>query len=142
MSHDRPHFGLRVAQLAAIGALIGGVFDASITQLLPHHTAFLGATDNQVAAPTAELLLLMLRTLGIALVGVGAGALTLLEAWRRGAASWTAMTAAGMLLLVEGFNAIAIRRVGSPLYLGPAAIVLMAVVGVALALKDRQRHAP
>jgi hypothetical protein len=123
-----------LAQLGAGGAALGGVFDTFVSRLLPHHEAFLGAPPVQIPAATADLVLLLLRTVGFALVAVGLGALALLAVWRRGGPPWSALAAAGIVALAEGTNAWAIRRVGSPLFFGPLAFALLTVAGVALVL--------
>ena len=132
-----PTVGYRLAQLGAAGAALGGLVDALVPTLLPHHETHLGVAPNGATPATASLVLLLLHTLGVALIAVGVGALALLAEWRRGGARSSAIVAAGIVLLAEGMNAWAIRRVGSPLYLGPLACALLVAVGVAMAVARR-----
>jgi hypothetical protein len=127
--------GYRLAQLGAAGAALGGLVDAFVPRLLPHHELFLGVAPSHATPATATLVLLLLHTLGVALVAMGVGALALLAAWRQSGIRWTALTAAVVVLLAEGMNAWAIRQVGSPLFIGPLVCVMLVVVGVALALR-------
>ena len=130
--------GYRIAQLGAVGAALGGVFDAFVPTLLPHHEAYLGVPPGGATPATASLVLLLLHTLGVALIAVGVGALALLANWRRDGARSSAIAAAGIVLLAEGMNSWAIRRVGSPLFIGPLACVLLVVGGVAMALRRQE----
>ncbi|HSJ62410.1 MAG TPA: hypothetical protein VK922_00770 [Gemmatimonadaceae bacterium] len=130
--------GYRLAQVGAGGVALGGLFDLFVSRLLPHHEAFLGIGPGEAPPATAALLLLLLRTLGIALVAVGVGALALLAAWRRAGLRWAGVAAAGMVLFAEGANAWAIRRVGSPLYLGPLVCALLVGAGVSIAATGRR----
>lgn len=129
--------GYRLAQLGAVGAAVGGLVDALVPTLLPHHELYLGIPPGGATPATASLVLLLLHTLGVALIAAGLGALALLAEWRRGGARSSAIVAAGIVFLAEGMNAWAIRRVGSPLYLGPLACALLVVVGVAMAVGRR-----
>ena len=131
--------GYRIAQLGAVGTALGGVFDSLVRTLLPHHEAYLGVAPGGATPATASLVLLLLHTLGVALIAVGVGALALLANWRRDGARSSAITAAAIVLLAEGMNAWAIRRVGSPLYVGPLACALLVVGGVAMAVGPRDR---
>ncbi|HSJ62419.1 MAG TPA: aminopeptidase [Gemmatimonadaceae bacterium] len=124
--------GYRLAQLGAAAAVIGGAFDLFVPRLLSHHETFLAVAPRAAPAPTAALVLLLLHTLGAALVAVGLGALALLAASRRSGLRWPALAAAGTVLLAEGMNAWAIRRVGSPLYVGPLLSALLVMVGVSM----------
>ena len=130
--------GYRLAQLGAVGAALGGVFDALVPTLLPHHEAYLDVARGGATPATASLVLLLLHTLGVALFAVGVGALALLANWRREGTRSSAIAAAAIVLLAEGMNAWAIRRVGSPLYVGPFACVLLVVVGVAMAVRRQE----
>ena len=132
--------GYRLAQLGAAGAALGGLVDAFVPRLLPHHEVFLGVAPSQATPATAMLVLLLLHTLGVALVAVGVGALALLAAWRQSGIRWTAVTAAVVVVLAEGMNAWAIRRVGSPLFIGPLVCAMLVVVGVALAVRADARR--
>jgi hypothetical protein len=127
--------GYRLAQLGAAGAALGGLVDAFVPRLLPHHEVFLGVAPSQATPETAMLVLLLLHTLGVALVAVGVAALALLAAWRQGGPRWTALTAAVVVLLAEGMNGWAIGRVGSLLFIGPLVCAMLVVVGVALAVR-------
>jgi len=133
--------GYRLAQIGAAATALGGVVDAFIPRLLPHHEAFLGVAAGQAPAATATLVLTLLHTLGVALVAVGVGALALLAAWRGGGPRSAATSAALVVLSAEGMNAWAIARVGSVLFLGPVACCLLVVVGVALAIGRDSRRA-
>ena len=126
--------------MSAAAAALGGVVDAFVPRLLPHHEAFLGVASGQASPATAALLLLLLHTLGVALIAVGAGALALLAVWRGGGPRWAAMIAAVVVLVAEGMNAWAIARVGSPLYLGPLGCAVLVVAGVAIALRTDARR--
>ena len=129
--------GYRLAQVGALGTALGGAFDALLPNLLPHHEAYLGVHAGGATAPTASLVLLLLHTLGVALVAVGAGALALLADWHRGGARSSALVAGGMVVIAEGMNAWAIHRVGSPLFLGPLVCAVLVVGGVALGMSAR-----
>ncbi len=135
MSRRTSGIGYRVAQLGAAGAALGGAFDVFVPRLLPHHEAFLGIAPGQASPATTALVLLLLHTLGVALIAVGLGALALLAAWRRTGLGWAALMAAGAVLFAEGANAWAIRRVGSPLFVGPLTCAMFVVVGVTIALR-------
>jgi hypothetical protein len=125
--------GYRIAQLGAAGAALGGTFDLLVPRLLPAHEAFLGVAPGGAPAATTALVLLLLHTLGAALVAVGLAALALLAAWRRTGLRPLAWAAAGLVVLAEGSNALAIARVGSPLFAGPLAFAALVAGGVALA---------
>ena len=107
--------------------------------LLRHHEVYLGVPPDGAAPATSSLVLLLLHTLGVALVAVGIGALALLADWRRSGARARALAAAGMVVLAEGMNAWAIRRVGSPLFLGPLVCLVLVAGGVAVVLLDSRR---
>lgn len=139
MIHPRPGTGYRLAQLAAVGSIIGGVFDLSIGELMPHHEAFLGVAAGGAPPATGALVLLVLNTLGVALATVGALALALLAAWRRHDLRWAAWAAAVGITVAQGMNAWAISRVGSLFFLGPLLFPLLAVGGVAWALRGASR---
>jgi hypothetical protein len=132
----------RLAQLGASLAALGGAFDALVPKLLPHHEAYLGVSAGGAPAATSSLLLLLLHTLGVSLVAVGVGALALLADWRRSGARSSALTAAGMVVLAEGMNAWAIRRVGSPLFIGPLVCMVLVAGGVAMSLQHESTGAP
>lgn len=133
MSRRTFEIGYRIAQLGAAGAALGGALDVFVPRLLPHHEAFLGIAPGQAPPATTALVLLLLHTLGVALLAVGLGALALLAAWRRTGLGWAAQVAAGAVVLAEGTNAWAIGRVGSPLFVGPLACAMLVVVGIAIA---------
>ena len=135
----QPDLGYRLAQLGAAGVALGGAFDALVPRLLPAHEAFLGVAPGRAPRATVALVLLLLHTLGIALIAVGVGALALLSAWRRTGDRRLAGAAAGMVLLAEGPNAWAIARVGSRLFLGPTVLALLVVGGVAAARLAERR---
>jgi hypothetical protein len=128
--------GYRLAQLGAVAAALGGLVDAFVPRLLPHHEAFMGVAAGQAAPATEALVLLLLHTLGVALLATGIGALALLGAWRGGASRWTALSAAIVVVLAEGMNAWAIGQVGSPLFIGPIVCVILLVIGVASELRN------
>lgn len=128
--------GYRLAQLGAVAATLGGVVDALVPKLLPHHEAYLGVAAGQAPPATTALVLLLLHTLGVALAATGIGALALLAAWRGGASRWSALTAATVVVLAEGMNAWAIGQVGSQLFIGPIVCVILLIVGVASELRD------
>ncbi|MEO6524996.1 MAG: hypothetical protein ABIP93_00060 [Gemmatimonadaceae bacterium] len=130
--------GYRLAQVGAAAAALGGLVDALVPRLLPHHEAFLGVAAGAAPPATVTLVLLLLHTLGIALLAMGLGALALLAAWRAGAARWAALSSVLVVVLAEGMNAWAIGKVGSPIFIGPLVCVILVVVGVALELR---RHA-
>lgn len=136
MIHPTPGPGYRLAQLAAMGSIVGGIFDLSIRELMPHHEAFLGVEAGAAPQATGALVLLVLNTLGIALVAVGGMALTLLSAWRRHDLRWAAWAAALGIAVAQGMNAWAISRVGSLFFLGPMLFPLLALGGVGWALRD------
>jgi hypothetical protein len=143
VKHDRAAMvGYRLAQLGASGAVLGGLVDTLVPRLLPHHEAYLGVQPGGASSATTSLVLLLLHTLGVALFAVGIGALALLADWRRGGVRSSAILAAAIVLLTEGMNAWAIRRVGSLLFIGPLAIVLLVVGGVAIALGRGRRALP
>jgi hypothetical protein len=127
--------GYRLAQLGAAAAALGGLVDALVPRLLPHHETFLGVAAGQAPAATSALLLLLLHTLGVALLAMGLGSLALLAAWRGGASRWAAMSAALVVVLAEGMNAWAIAQVGSPIFIGPIICVILLVIGVASELR-------
>lgn len=135
MVHPSPGPGYRLAQLAAVGSILGGAFDLSIRDLMPHHEAFLGVEAGTAPPATGALVLLVLNTLGVALVAVGGMALALLSAWRRDDLRWAAWAAALGIAVAQGMNAWAISRVGSLFFLGPMLFPLLAVGGVAWALR-------
>ena len=135
MSRRTFGIGYRVAQLGAAGAALGGAFDVFLPRLLPHHEAFLGIAPGQAPPATTALVLLLLHTLGVALIAVGLSALALLAAWRRSGSGWAALVAASAVLLAEGTNAWAIHRVGSPFFVGPLACAMLVAVGVTIALR-------
>lgn len=135
MIHPSPGPGYRLAQLAAVGSILGGAFDLSIRELMPHHEAFLGVEAGTAPPATGALVLLVLNTLGVALVAVGGLALALLSAWRRHDLRWAAWAAALGIAIAQGMNAWAISRVGSLFFLGPMLFPLLAVGGVAWALR-------
>ena len=128
--------GYRLAQLGAAAAALGGLVDALVPKLLPHHETFMGVAAGQAPPATAALILLLLHTLGIALLATGLGALALLSAWRGGASRWSALGAAIIVVLAEGMNAWAIGQVGSRLFIGPIVCVILLIVGVASELRD------
>jgi hypothetical protein len=128
--------GYRLAQLGAAAAALGGLVDALVPKLLPHHEAYMGVAAAQAPPATAALVLLLLHTLGVALIATGIGALALLAAWRAGAPRWSALAAAIMVVLAEGMNAWAIGQVGSQLFIGPIVCVILLIVGVASELRD------
>ena len=78
----------------------------------------------------------------MALLAVGIGALALLAAWRRTGARSSAIVAAVIVVLAEGTNAWAIRRVGSLLFLGPLACARLVAGGVALATRHGAHDSP
>jgi hypothetical protein len=127
------NIGYRLAQIGALAAALGGLVDTLVPKLLPHHEAYLGVPPGGATLATSSLLLLLLHTLGAALIAVGIGTLALLAEWRRGGASSSGLVAAGIFLVAEGMNAWAIWRVGSLLFVGPLVCVLLVVGGVALA---------
>jgi hypothetical protein len=133
MSPRATPIGYRLAQLGAAGAALGGTFDLLVSRPLPAHEAFLGVAPGGTPAATAALVVLLLHTLGAALVAVGLAALALLAAWRRTGLRPLAWAAAGIVVLAEGSNALAIARVGSPLFAGPLAFAALVAGGVALA---------
>ena len=136
--HDRRRtIGYRVAQLGAVATALGGSFDALVPKLLRHHEEYLGVAPEAARAATSSLVLLLLHTLGMALVAVGVGALALLAEWRRSGARSSAIAAAGMVTLAEGMNAWTISRVGSPLFVGPLVCMALVVGGVAMLLTAR-----
>ena len=124
--------GYRLAQLGAVGTALGGAGDTLVPKLLPHHETFLGVAPGGASPATVALILMLLHTLGAALFAVGVGALALLAAWRRGGGRSSAIVAAIVVVLAEGTNALAIRRVGSLLFLWPVACALLAAGGVAI----------
>jgi hypothetical protein len=128
--------GYRLAQLGAAAAALGGLVDTLVPRLLPHHEAFMGVAAGQAPEATATLVLLLLHTLGVALLATGLGALALLAAWRGGGSRMTAISAAIVVVMAEGVNAWAIRQVGSPLFLGPLVCVILLIVGVASELRN------
>ena len=128
--------GYRLAQLGAVAAALGGLVDALVPKLLPHHEAFMGVASGESPEATAALVLLLLHTLGVALLATGIGALALLAAWRGGGSRTTAVSAAVIVVLAEGMNAWAIGQVGSPLFLGPIVCVILLIVGVASELRN------
>jgi hypothetical protein len=128
--------GYRLAQLGAAAAALGGLVDALVPRLLPHHEEFMGIAAGQAPPATAALVLLLLHALGVALLATGLGALALLAAWRAGGSRMTALSAAVIVVLAEGMNAWAIGRVGSPLFIGPLVCVILLIVGVASELRN------
>jgi len=130
--------GYRLAQLGAAAAALGGVVDALVPRLLPHHEEFMGVTAGQAPPATAALVLLLLHTLGVALFATGLGALALLSAWRGGGSRMTAVSAAVVVVMAEGMNAWAIARVGSPRFLGPIVCVILLIVGVASEVRNEE----
>ena len=137
----RHDFGYRLAQLGAAGVALGGAFDALVPRLLPAHEAFLGVAPGRAPRAAAALVVLLLHTLGTALIAVGVGALALLGAWRRTGDRRLAGVAVGMVLLAEGANAWAIARVGSRLFLGPLILALLVAGGAATARPAGRRSA-
>ena len=132
--------GTVLARFAALGMILGGLFDLTIRSLLPHHEAFLGVDPGTAPAATAALVLLILNTLGVALAAVGALAFTLFEVWRRQGLAWAGWVAALGITVASGLNALAISRVGSLFFLGPALFALLAPLGVAMAERRRSRQ--
>ena len=132
--------GYRLAQLGAGAAALGGLVDALVPRLLPHHEAFMGVAPGQASPATAMLVLLLLHALGISLLAVGVGALALLATWQRTGFRLAAISAAAIVVLAEVMNAWAIHQVGSLLYLGPLACVVLVVVGVAMSVQDDPKH--
>jgi hypothetical protein len=139
MSSRTIGIGYRLAQLGATAAALGGIVDAFVPRLLPHHETFLGVAAGQAPPASATLVLLLLHTLGVALAATGGGALALLAVWRGGGPRWAALSAASVVLVAEGMNAWAIARVGSLLYLGPLACAMLVAGGVALAIRSDAR---
>lgn len=134
--------GVQMARLAAAGMILGGAFDLSLRQLLPHHEAWLGVGPGGAPPATEALVLLILNVLGAALVSAGAMALVLLELWRRRGIAQAGWAAAVGISVASGLNALAIARVGSVFFIGPALFPLLALGGVALAERGRlRRHA-
>lgn len=129
----RAEVGYRLAQLGACGAALGGLVDSFVPRLLPHHESYLGVAPAEAPAATSALVLLLLHTLGAALVAMGIGALALLADWRRSGTRVSALTAAAIVALAEAMNAWAIWRVGSVLFVGPLACALLVPIGVGLA---------
>lgn len=135
MRHPSPGLGYRLAQLAAVGTILGGLFDALVPRLLPHHEAWLGIEPGTAPPAVEELVLLILGTLGMVLVAAGGMALVLLAVWRRHGIPWAAWGAAGGITLAEGVNAWALSRLGSLFFLGPVLFPFLAVVGVWMSVR-------
>jgi hypothetical protein len=127
--------GYRLAQVGAFAAALGGLVDAFVPRLLPHHEAYLGVAKGGATPATSSLVLLLLHTLGVALLAVGIGSLALLAEWRRTSARSSAIAAAVIVVLAEGMNAWAIGQVGSALFIGPLVCSLLVAGGVALATR-------
>jgi tricorn protease len=125
-----PGPGYRLAQLAAVGSILGGAFDLSIRGLMPHHEAFLGVPAGGAPEATGALVVLVLNTLGVALVAVGGMALALLVVWRRHDIAWAAWAAAAGIALAQGMNAWAISRFDTPFIVGPLLFPFLALGGV------------
>ena len=130
--------GYHIALAGALLASAGGVFDALVPGLLPHHERFLGVAPGAAPAETARLVLLLLHALGAALAALGAACVALLVAWNRGVQAWMGWAAVAALAVGEGVNAAAIARVGSLLYLGPVVCVLAVFAGVAMGERARR----
>jgi hypothetical protein len=131
--------GVRMAQVAAVGMILGGVFDLSLRRLLSHHEAYLGVAAGGAPPETEALVLLMLNVLGVALASVGALALALLALWHRRGIAWAGWAAATGIAAASGLNAVAILQVGSLFFIGPALFPLLAMGGVALAERGRSQ---
>lgn len=101
-------------------------------RLLPHHERLLGVSTGEAPAGTAQLVLLLLNTLGASLAALGLATIALLVVWRRSNSRWTGWAAAGALAIGEGTNAVAIHQVGSLLFVGPVLCVAAVILGVAL----------
>jgi len=139
MLHRAPGPGYRLAQLAAFGSILGGAFDLSIRELMPHHEAFLGVPQGGAPEATGALVLLVLNTLGAALIVVGGMALALLGIWRRHDLPWAAWAAAIGIALAQGMNAWAISRFDTPFMVGPLLFPFLAVGGVWWAVGNGSR---
>jgi len=134
-----PGVGYHLAQLAAVGSILGGAFDLSIRGLMPHHEAFLGVPAGGAPEATGALVVLVLNTLGVALVAVGGMALALLAVWRRHDVAWAAWAAAAGIALAQGMNAWAISRFDTPFIVGPLLFPFLALGGVWWAVRRGSR---
>ena len=65
--------------LSAALILVGGLYDLLTPSPPPHHLAFLEVTAQELDPRAASLLSALFRALGGALIGVGVGALVLIN---------------------------------------------------------------
>ena len=117
--------------LSATLVLAGGCYDLLVPSPPPHHLDFLGVSQDEIDPRAVSLLAALLRALGGALIGVGIGALFLIN---RGISRGHGWAAAALILLIgvtEGVNAVQMYGVGSP-YWAPLTFIGLLFVGVAL----------
>ena len=118
--------------LTATLVLLGGFYDLFAPAPPPHHLAFLGVTAQELDPRAASLLSALFRALGGALIGVGVGALVLINRGVCRGHGWATVTLVLLIGLTEGINAVQMYSVGSP-YWAPLAFIALLLAGVALA---------
>lgn len=128
--------GYRIAQLGGVLIVVGGLFDISLREPLPHHEAILAAGSGAAGQEPAALVLALLRALGAALVATGLAILVILWFSRRTRSVFGYAAAATVALLAEGLNAWGIFKTGSAMYLAPLIFMATVVTGAALCIRS------
>ena len=127
----RRRAALVLLYLSATLVLVGGCYDLLVPSPPPHHLAFLGVSQEEIDPRTASLLSALLRALGGSLIGVGIGALVLINRGICRGHGWATVAVILLIGVTEGVNAVQMYGVGSP-YWAPLTFIGLLILGVAL----------
>ncbi len=118
--------------LAGFLMLLGGIGDQFINELLDVHRAYLGnPPESALSTKAADLILLMLHSLGGGLMAAGISILALTHFAVRKGERWATWTVLLVALIAQGFNGYGMYMAGS-YYWYPVMILVITVLGFVL----------
>ena len=125
--------GYILLQIAGYLILLGGISDVAMTffmdSLPAQHLKYLAIKNDGVSQELKNLDFAFLRAIGGCLIGIGAGALTIIYGALRKKIKWALTGLLGMVTIGEGINALQLLMLNSPYFIFPLICVILTWIG-------------
>ncbi|HEY2584767.1 MAG TPA: hypothetical protein VGI81_03255 [Tepidisphaeraceae bacterium] len=127
----RRSVGIFILNAAAVGVILGSLYDLGVPAVPPNHLRFLGTADPGLVERFAQLDLAMLRSIGGCLLAIGITCLLLINGPIRRGDGWARAAVLLLIGLAETNNAWRMYPFASPWY-GPLTFAILAAAGAIL----------
>ena len=129
----RRRIALVLLNLGALLMILGGVSDIVLADPPPAWEGVVGAPLVTLPSGVTTLLLALLSALGTALIGCGVATLALINGPLRRGDGWSALVIVLVVVLSDGVNSLTMARLRLPYFWAPLLVVLLVLVGLAVA---------